>query len=80
VKFFEQFPPPDREEPGPDEQPPPPSWAKPEAMLGAAVPAEFVLGRGDEAVVGLSEITAYPNGFSGRPTASPRPGPSWRPG
>jgi hypothetical protein len=44
------------------------------------VPAEFVLGRGDEAVVGLSEITAYPNGFSGRPTASPRPGPSWRPG
>ena len=50
VKFFEQFPPPERDEPVPDEQPQP-AWAKPEAVLGAAVPAEFLLARGGAAAV-----------------------------
>ncbi|MCO8277284.1 hypothetical protein M1L60_42580 [Actinoplanes sp. TRM 88003] len=63
MKFFEQFPPPERDEPEPEEQPPP-SWAKPETVLGAAVPVEVVLARGGEAAVGLSRVTAYPNGFT----------------
>ena len=68
VRFFEQFPPPDRDEAEPEEQPPP-LWAKPAAALGAAVPAEFVLARGGEAAVGLSGLAAYPNGFTFTVTA-----------
>jgi hypothetical protein len=63
MNFFDRFAPPEPPEPEP-EAPPMPSWAKPEAMLGGTVAAEFVLARGRDAVVGLSGLTAFPNGFS----------------
>jgi hypothetical protein len=63
VGFFDRFPPPDRPEPEPARAMP--RWAKPDTTLGGTVATEeTILGRGDAAVVGLSGLTAYPNGFA----------------
>ena len=61
MNFFARLPPPAAPEPEPSRQP---AWAKPETTLGATVAVEMLLARGDDAVVGVSGLTAYPNGFS----------------
>jgi hypothetical protein len=67
MSFFDRIP--AAVPPEPDPQPEQPPWAKPETMLGGAVAAEIILARGDEAVVGVSGLTAYPNGFTFTVTA-----------
>ena len=61
MNFFDRFPPPAPPEPEPSR---PPAWAKPDATLGAMVAVETILARGDDAVIGVSGLTAYPNGFA----------------
>lgn len=62
MRFFDRFPPPEAPEPEPG--PPQPAWVKPEATLGGTVAKEVILARGNDAVIGVSGLTAYPNGFS----------------
>jgi hypothetical protein len=68
MNFFDRFPPPVPSEPEP-ERSPQPSWAKPETTLGGMVAKEIILGRGQDAVVSVSGLIAYPNGFSFTVTA-----------
>jgi hypothetical protein len=60
--FFEQLPPPEPAEPEP-EQPPRPRWAKPELVLGGTIAEEMILAQGSDAVLAVSGLVAFPNGF-----------------
>ena len=43
----------------------PPAWDRPsEAVLGAVLPVNLLLGRNDEYAFALDELRAYPNGFT----------------
>ncbi len=43
----------------------PPAWDRPsEAVLGAVVPVNLLLGRNDDYAFALDELRAYPNGFT----------------
>jgi hypothetical protein len=56
----------DRPLPPPPPEPPRrrrPGWDRPELALGGVAPGELVLGRSDEAALGVSGFRAFPNGF-----------------
>jgi hypothetical protein len=61
VNFFDRVPRSSRE-PTPPE-PPRPAWFKPDDVLGAGVAAGFVIGRGPDAAIAVTQLTAYPTGF-----------------
>jgi hypothetical protein len=62
MSFFDRFPPPDV--PAPEPSPAQPPWVKPDGTLGGTVAKELVLARAADAVVAVSSLTAFPNGFS----------------
>jgi hypothetical protein len=62
MNFFDRFPPPAA--PAEPEPMAKPSWMKPDDVFGGVVAAQLILARGDEVVLGVNELVAYPNGFS----------------
>jgi hypothetical protein len=60
MSFFESIPAPP---PAPPVRHPRPAWARPDAVIPASVPAEFILVRTDQATVAVGSVRAYPNGF-----------------
>jgi hypothetical protein len=60
MSFFESFWAPDS---APPPRPPRPAWARPDAVIPGAVPAELILARTEEAAIAVSSVRAYPNGF-----------------
>ena len=59
MSFFDQWPVEPDLEPDHDE----PVWSRPDSVFPSTVPMGFVLGRSRAAVVAITSVNAFPNGF-----------------